>query len=153
MAAISPHSYLSRTFPVASEAQFARWIDVALRTPFRWGVFDCALMAADAVLALRGYDPAEGIRATYHSPLGAFRCIQSHGGLYGLCASRIGEEVPTAFSQPGDITLARVGRKETLVVDCSTHWLVMSDKGVLVAKDAKGITPITTFRSTRPCHR
>lgn len=46
-------------------------IEAAKAKPFQWGAHDCALFAADCVLATTGTDMAEGLRGTYDNLQGA----------------------------------------------------------------------------------
>ena len=48
--------------------------------PFAWGVNDCCLFPADAILAMTGVDLAEDFRGKYSSRAAAFRLIQSVTG-------------------------------------------------------------------------
>lgn len=57
----------------------SKCIEEALQRPFEWGRHDCALFAADAVLAMTGVDPAEGWRGRYSTPRGAIRVLRRDG--------------------------------------------------------------------------
>lgn len=48
-----------------------RWHGV----PFEWGVCDCALVLADWIAVVHGSDPAESVRYTYESAMGAQRRV------------------------------------------------------------------------------
>lgn len=74
--------------------------------PFTWGVHDCCLFAADAVLAVTGHDPAADLRGTYTTAAEAVRVLGQHGGLVGIAIARAGRVVPVALAQPGDVGLS-----------------------------------------------
>lgn len=71
--------------------------------PFAWGSNDCAIFAADCILALTGEDAAKAWRG-YKSALGARRRIQKAGGMSGFAAGL--EAVPILRANRGDIVLA-----------------------------------------------
>ena len=136
---------------MANETRFWEWVERAARTPFKWGEMDCVLMAADAVKALHGYDPAEGFRGTYHTPIGAYRVIRRLGGLESICSKALGMEVSPNFTQLGDIAIGSFCRIKSLMVDCNARWLVMFDSPTLFPKGDIRITK--AFRSYKPCHK
>lgn len=74
--------------------------------PFEWGVFDCCLFAADAVLAVTGHDPAADLRGTYSTEAGAARVLRRWGGVDGIAVARAGRVVAAGLAQPGDVGLS-----------------------------------------------
>jgi hypothetical protein len=60
------------------------------KQPFAWGVNDCALFAADAVLAMTGVDIADDFRGKYHDEAGAWALVRAVTGK--------GEDVSTAMA-------------------------------------------------------
>jgi hypothetical protein len=92
------------------------------RKPFEWGVHDCALFPADCVRAVTGVDPAELFRGQYSSAAGAVRFLQEHGGLAGLAARHLGEEIAPALARLGDIGLAANQGQACLAVCGGTVW-------------------------------
>lgn len=50
-----------------------------LKTPFQWGVNDCATFAADCVLAQTGVDFADGLRGAYSSEEEASELLADRG--------------------------------------------------------------------------
>jgi hypothetical protein len=73
--------------------------------PFKWGDFDCAKFAADAVEAMTGKDPMKGMRA-YKSEEGARKLLKDKGyKSHGDLLSELFEEIPVALGQPGDIAV------------------------------------------------
>ncbi len=87
-------------------------LDRAAKEPFRWGVFDCCLLAADSVEALTGFDPAAGLRGTYSDEEGARKILAREGGLAALvgriCRERGFREIPPLYAQRGDVAVVTV---------------------------------------------
>lgn len=68
--------------------------------PFAWGSNDCALFAADAVLALTGRDYAQGWRG-YRNEFGAIKRIVQFGGLDQMVGSQL-REINPLLARRGD---------------------------------------------------
>ncbi len=87
-------------------------LDRAAKEPFRWGVFDCCLLAADSVEALTGFDPAAGLRGTYSDEEGARKILEREGGLAALvgriCRERGFREIAPLYAQRGDVAVVTV---------------------------------------------
>ena len=49
--------------------------------PFKWGEFDCSMLAADCAVAVCGKDPAAEYRGKYESEIGAARALLEHGSI------------------------------------------------------------------------
>lgn len=81
-------------------------IVAALETPFEWGVHDCALFAADAVLAMTDTDLAAGVRGRYRTRTGAARVLRAmgHSDVGSLAAAEL-REIPVALASAGDIAI------------------------------------------------
>ena len=60
--------------------KLADFIHSRLRTPFEWGVQDCALFACDAVKEITGTDLAEDFRGKYDDARSAIRVIRDYAG-------------------------------------------------------------------------
>lgn len=88
-------------------------IERARNRPFQWGTHDCALMAADIVLAMTGVDYAAEFRGRYRSALGAARLLKRGGGLWAVLDRQLGASVPAAMAQRGDVVLARFAAGDT----------------------------------------
>ena len=102
-----------------------------MRTPFRWGVHDCCMWAADAVLALSGIDPAADLRGAYCDEAGARRLLESLGGLEAVGA-RGGQPQSPLLSIAGDVGIVTDGERHMLGV-CAGHvWLVAARRGLAV---------------------
>lgn len=74
--------------------------------PFAWGRHDCALHAANAVLAQTGEDPAAAYRGRYQTARGSVRALRKWGAdtLEATIAAGFGEVAP-AFARRGDLAL------------------------------------------------
>jgi hypothetical protein len=99
--------------------------------PFAWGVNDCALFAADAVLAITGTDLAAAHRG-YNSAAGAMAASGSN--MAALAARIVAEhqlvEIPPAFAQRGDIGLAEAPAGLTVVVRITDRWVAPGKSGL-----------------------
>jgi len=100
-----------------------------MATPFAWGMHDCCLFAADAVLAQTGEDPAAEFRGTYASAAEALALLRDLGGLSAL-ASRAGEPVAALCAQVGDIGLVTHEGRELLGLCAGPVWLVPAEQGL-----------------------
>jgi hypothetical protein len=78
--------------------------------PFEWGTNDCALFAADGVLAMTDVDLAAALR-TYTDEAGAAALISKAGGMAGF-ARTLAHRGP-GRAQRGDIVLAVIAGRET----------------------------------------
>jgi hypothetical protein len=113
------------------QTRFAACLAQRWARPFEWGQQDCALFAADGVLACTGVDPAADLRGQYDSALTAMRVLELHGGLAGIAASRLGPEIAPALAQPGDIGLVINDGRECLAVCSGPMWLAPGASGLL----------------------
>lgn len=84
-------------------------------TSFEWGRHDCALFAADMVLAVTGVDPAADLRG-HTSARQALRVLRSHGGPAALASRLLGPSAPAREAVCGDVVLARTGATEGFAV-------------------------------------
>jgi hypothetical protein len=73
-------------------------------TPFAWGEHDCALFAANVLLAYTGEDFATVFRGRYKSKSGAYRVLKPYGGLSGYITS-IFKPKPIKMAQRGDLVM------------------------------------------------
>ncbi|NKE64514.1 hypothetical protein RAMLITH_01665 [Ramlibacter sp. RBP-2] len=100
--------------------------------PFAWGVNDCFLFSADAVMAVTGYDMAAGLRGTYSDERQAGRILRERGGLAALVDSQLGERVPPLMANVGDIVLLDMGNHPAVGV-CNGTSLLGPGAGGMVA--------------------
>ena len=86
-------------------------------TPFKWGVQDCCLFAADAVQAITGTDIADDFRDKYTDEPSAFALIKSVTGgttvadAVAYCATKHGlvENVHPLMAKRGDLVVIANG--------------------------------------------
>jgi hypothetical protein len=106
--------------------------------PFAWGTHDCCTFTCDVVVAVTGKDPMEGIR-TYSNERGAKRMMDGYGGLVKMCAARLGEEIPPALAQAGDVGYVMEGRTPALASNVGGGvWMSTGPDG-LVKVDPAGV--------------
>ncbi len=115
--------------------RLAALIEERRRAPFRWGAQDCCLLAADAVVAMTGEDPATAWRGRYTSEVEAEALLGPAGGLEAMVAAALAEfgaaECSPAFAQRGDVALVLAGNQPTMGV-------VLGD--VVAAPGPEGLT-------------
>lgn len=83
--------------------------------PFVWGVQDCALWAADCVLAITGIDLAADLRG-HRSARQALRTIRKHGGLFSIATRALGPAAGVHNASEGDVLLVGMGKRVALGV-------------------------------------
>jgi hypothetical protein len=101
-----------------------------LRAPFAWGLHDCCLWAADAVLVQTGVDHAAPWRGTYRNARGAARVVRELGGMETIGAMA-GELIRPLQAALGDVGLLHRGDRDMLGVCAGQEWLVPSDHGLV----------------------
>lgn len=74
-----------------------------LARPFEWGAHDCALFAADAVLAITGHDLAVGLRGLRARQ--ALRHLQAVGGVAGLVPPCLAPLAGPQLAFEGDLAM------------------------------------------------
>lgn len=113
------------------QPRLAQLVTQRMRHPLQWGVHDCCIWAADAVLAVTGADLADGLRGTYSTQPEAEARLLQLGGLTALCVARLGPVVRTAMAQPGDVGLASVQGVRALVVCGGGNFLAVGAAGLV----------------------
>ena len=81
--------------------------------PFAWGVNDCALFAADCVLAIAGVDHGGKFRG-YKTARQAHRLIAMSGGLTKIVTVALGEPLRSAYATVGDVVLVEMNGTDSL---------------------------------------
>lgn len=106
-------------------------------TPFAWGLHDCATIACDWVLEMRGVDPMAAERGTYGTEAEYEAMTAAEGGLQAFVAARAERAgiaaCPPAFAQRGDIALVRLGNQECLGIVAGRHVAVPTLGGLRLA--------------------
>lgn len=98
--------------------------------PFAWGVNDCCTFAASAVEAMTGTDPAEGLRG-HRSAQEAAEVLRDYGGVLGLASDRLGPAIACALAQVGDVGMATLDGRDTLVICAGSGWLAPGCAGLV----------------------
>lgn len=123
------------------EKHFSEWCETTARRPFKWGVFDCGLIAASAVEAMTGENPAKNLIGTYKTAKGSVRMMRKMKvknfsqfaekllGVEPFNAKSIG----VLYARKGDIGVAKVGPLETFTVHVGNGWYVAGENGVMFA--------------------
>lgn len=101
-----------RDWPLRLEA----FVRARRHQPFAWGQQDCALLAADCVLALAGVDLAPPALRAHRSARQALRLLQQHGGLAQLAHATLGPACPVAQATVGDLLLTRSQGRPMLAI-------------------------------------
>jgi hypothetical protein len=85
-------------------------LDAHRGKPFTWGVHDCAILAADAVLAMTGEDLAAPYRGRYASYTDGRALLAAHGfaDQVAIFAAHFAE-VPVVRAQVGDLAAVPAG--------------------------------------------
>ena len=98
--------------------------------PFAWGVNDCCTFAASAVEAMTGTDLAEGLRG-HRSAQEAAAVLREHGGVVGLANDRLGPVIACALAQVGDVGMATLDGRDTLVICAGNGWIGPGPAGIV----------------------
>ncbi len=119
------------------------------KAPFQWGVMDCALFAADGILAFTGIDIAGDFRGKYTTDLGAMRAIRTVTGgsttadALTYCSKKYGLEEYThpLMAKRGDLVLLEdQGRLIAGLVHLSGRHVISVGEDGLLRK------PLTTIK-------
>lgn len=120
--------------------QLTAVVEHARDTPFAWGTHDCALFAANCVLAMTGVDFAAEFRGTYDSAEGARRALR--GPLEPVLTARLGPPCPRGFAGRGDVVLVDPSKENTF--GPAVGIVGLSGLSIyVVAEDGLGELPIT----------
>jgi hypothetical protein len=98
--------------------------------PFAWGTNDCCTFACDCVQAISDHDPAEGLRA-HRTAEEATKVLQAIGGVQSAADALLGPRIAPALAQVGDIGLADLEGRATLVVCVGDAWVGPGAEGSL----------------------
>jgi len=108
--------------------------------PFQYGQHDCCTMASDWVKECTGVDPMAAWRGEYRTATGARRLMHSAGGLEAMVTSKLGDPIPAAFAQRGDVIMADLNLGPTMGIVLGINAAFPGLDGVefrLVAHNAK----------------
>jgi hypothetical protein len=116
--------------------RLAALVEARRDAPFAWGVQDCMIWAADAVLACTGEDPAAPWRGSYATEAEALAIMAGFGGqvpmIEAVQAARGAAECPLPFAQRGDTALVRQGNQLVMAVVLDGMLAAAGDDGLLM---------------------
>lgn len=120
-----------------------RFVDIGIErsvSVHEWGVHDCVIFGADAVLAMTGDDVASDVRGQYDGPISAARIIKKNGfdSLGDMIAARL-PEIDVALAQRGDAVLCD-GEDGEFVAIVNGHTCVGPSRFGLVHVPIKSAT-------------
>lgn len=106
-------------------------VEAARREPFSWETGnDCAMFAANCVLAMTGEDPAARYRGRYTTAHGALRVVREAGFAdLADAAADLLEEIHPSQARVGDVAM--------VPVDDALGWSV----GVVIGEQVAVLTP------------
>lgn len=116
---------MKRTAPMWLRRQdwperLAELVEARREAEFTWGSFDCAMWAADAVVAVAGEDPLAHVRGTYSTEAEADAILAAAGGFEAFMVEAFrafgAPECPTCLLQRGDVGLVRYGNQLSAAV-------------------------------------
>ncbi len=89
------------------ESRLHAYLDRVAAAAFTWGRHDCALHAANAVLAMTGEDFGAPFRGRYRSAAGSLRALKLYGAgdLVATFTAALGAPVPGASAGRGDLVM------------------------------------------------
>jgi len=116
------------------------FISSRMDTPFKWGVHDCTLFAADCAWAITGTDPAKEYRGTYASETSAARIIVESGGFRELVNQNMGQEINPKLAQRGDWVLIHQGDSLALAVCMGINFVAAGKEGLIFSPMKEAIT-------------
>lgn len=98
--------------------RLAETFEKAEKQSFVYGTFDCALFAADCVLAVTGVDYAADLRG-YTSKIDAYRIVAGYGSLEAMITTLLNREpVHPAFAGRCDVVLGTPRLREDETGEC-----------------------------------
>ena len=92
--------------------------------PFAWADHDCCTFAAGWVQIATGHDPMHGLR-DLRSARPALRKLATLGGLLAAVDGLLGQHLPGAFAQAGDVAMVTLGKNRAAMAVCNGTALVV----------------------------
>lgn len=121
-------------------ARLDAYLDGLTGRTFCWGSIDCALFAADAVLAMTDMDLAADFRGKYSTAFGASRAIKKAGFWFvsDVAAARL-PELPVALLRLGDVAVVFEHDQPALALCNGPTLLCMSPVGKVSLSRARAV--------------
>lgn len=98
---------------------------------FKWGEFDCCLMAADIVVLSGHKDPAIDVRGAYKTPSGARKVLVKHFDGEIENAFNHLPVIDPVFSQRGDLVLFDTSSGKVMAVKWVNGYYCIAPEGGL----------------------
>lgn len=117
--------------------RLAEWVAGALRKPFAWGRHDCALAAADCVLAMTGEDLAAEYRGRYEDRAGALRALAeiAGGGVEEAAQKALGPALANPLmAQRGDVAMVETAEGPALGICLGREIAVAGPDGLAMVE-------------------
>ncbi|MDO5704031.1 MAG: hypothetical protein Q4G49_03030 [Paracoccus sp. (in: a-proteobacteria)] len=116
------------------EARLSDYICRVAKTPFEYGVHDCALFAAGGVEAVTGSNPAVKWAGRYGCALGGLRQMRRVGYADHIdCAARLFPAISAAARMAGDLAVVTQGDDRALgIVQGALIYVLLGDQIGLV---------------------
>ncbi len=121
-----------------------KFITMMSKTPFEWGVCDCALFVADWCVVYGGFDPAESYRGRYKTEIGAKRQLLKKDKSMANALDLFMQRIKPNFAQKGDVCCADLddGLTMGIVAGRGNVWFKTDKEGMILIK----ITPKIVWR-------
>lgn len=103
------------------------------QTPFKWGVNDCSMFMADAVLAMTSHDPARAFRDKYSTSQGAIRALKRYGSgdLETTLVTIFGEPIPRLLASAGDVVFFTTTQGPTAGIVYGAGIVGVGERGLI----------------------
>lgn len=137
---------------------FHHFLLARAKTPFAWGVNDCALFAADGIRAITGVDIADDFRGKYASEEDALALMKTVLGAEGSAAPTVAEAAAYCAKKHGMaewLQPLRARRGDLVVFQAPTGSLVAGLVhlcGQIVAVGEKGLFLFPISKALRAWH-
>ena len=108
-------------------------VRAAEKKQFQWGVFDCALFAADCVMAITGDDLAAEFRGQYTTAKGSLKALKMYGAgdLESTATQQLGDSIDSQLAQRGDVVMVDADQGPALAICIGSVALAPAEKGLI----------------------
>ncbi len=112
---------------------------------FKWGDFDCCLMAADIAILAGHEDPAKDVRGKYTTPSGAKKVLLKHFNGEIENAFNHLPVIEPSFAQRGDLVLFETSNGKVMAVKwINGHYCIAPEGGLGIMVEVNN--PIKSWR-------
>lgn len=117
------------------EKSFRDWLAANSKTPFRWGRFDCVLMAGLCSDAITGNQYAKDFIGRYKTRIGAMRIVKTEFGSFDNIFSSRYREINPNMAWRGDVVLAEIEGEQTYgVLESNAAYFAGRDGLIFIQK-------------------